>query len=115
MPGVTIGSHGTSHSKLTACSDKQLHDELCDSKAFLEDLLQKKIDTLSYPHGAVDKRVMDFVADSGYRLAATSRFGTNRVGQHPLNLKRTDIWSTDSTSDLNSKIRGNWDWMETWS
>lgn len=109
--GATIGSHGATHAKLSECSDEALRKELVDSRHYLEDLLQRPVTTLSYPHGAVDRRVRDAVERAGYSLAASSRFGTNHDDRDPLILKRTDIWSDDGLSEFRSKMSGNWDWL----
>ena len=111
LPGVTIGCHGASHRPLTSCSDLQLADELVGSRAWLEDIIQKPVDSMSYPHGAVDRRVRDAVAAAGFRIAVTSRFGATGRQADPLLLSRTDIWSTDRQSDFQSKVEGNWDWV----
>jgi hypothetical protein len=66
---------------------------------------------MSYPHGAVDRRVRDAAGRAGYLLGACSRFGTNLDNRDPLILKRTDIWSDDGVNAFRSKMDGNWDWM----
>ena len=110
-PGATIGAHGATHAKLSQCTDVELQRELVDSRHYLEDLLQKPVTTMSYPHGAVDRRVRDAAGRAGYLLGACSRFGTNLDNRDPLILKRTDIWSDDGVNAFRSKMDGNWDWM----
>jgi peptidoglycan/xylan/chitin deacetylase (PgdA/CDA1 family) len=106
-----IGAHGYSHIKLTECSQKDLYNELAHSKLWLEDLLQKPVETMSYPHGAVDQYVIGAAEDIGYKLAAGSRPGGNCPGVvDKLCLNRTDIWSTDSINTFSSKVHGRWDW-----
>jgi peptidoglycan/xylan/chitin deacetylase (PgdA/CDA1 family) len=112
IPGVTIGSHGTSHNPLTACDDQGLAQELVGSRKYLEDLIQKPVTAMSYPHGKVDRRVRQAVANAGFAIGATSRFGAVAPGDDALLLKRTDIWSTDTIADFSAKHRGDWDWLE---
>jgi peptidoglycan/xylan/chitin deacetylase (PgdA/CDA1 family) len=100
-----------SHARLVECPDATLRNELADSRSYLEDLLQRPVTTLSYPHGAADRRVRDAAEAAGYELAACSRFGTNRGDRDPLLLLRTDIWSVDGLDVFRSKVAGNWDWM----
>lgn len=109
-PGVTIGSHGASHKKLAECSDTELRNELVGSRAFLEDVLQKPVTTISYPHGSVDMRVERVAMEAGYKLGASSTFGTNKAHKSLLRLKRTDIWNSDSINDFERKLLGHWDW-----
>jgi len=111
QPGVSIGSHGASHVRLTECDDRRLRDELVDSRHYLEDLCGRGIVLLSYPHGAVDRRVRDAAATAGYQIGGCSRFDCNAVGRDPLILCRTDIWADDDISVFEQKLRGDWDWL----
>jgi peptidoglycan/xylan/chitin deacetylase (PgdA/CDA1 family) len=110
IPGARIGSHGVSHRRLTECDDHRLREELAGSKAYLEDLLGTAVDVMSYPHGAVDRRVRDAAEAAGYRLGATSRFDINLADRDPLLLCRAEIWSDDGLECLGQKLRGDWDW-----
>ncbi len=115
LPGVTIGGHGYSHRPLTHLNDQTLTNELRDSRAWLEDIIQKPVVTMSYPHGAVDERVQGFVSDSGFTTAASSKFGVFNLGHNRLSLPRTDIWSKDCIKRFKSKLDGGWDWMAHFS
>ena len=106
-----IGAHGYSHQPLTECNNKQLQNELEDSKKWLEDLLSTAVNTMSYPHGAVDQRVRNAAHDAGYLLAASSKSGANTAKSDLLQLHRTDIWSIDNKKIFRQKIAGNWDWI----
>ena len=91
-------------------AEKDLEDELNNSKLYLEDLIGSEVNMLSYPHGAVNNRVRDFVEKAGYQIGATSRFDLNEFGRDPLLLCRTDIWAQDNLSIFEQKLQGNWDW-----
>jgi peptidoglycan/xylan/chitin deacetylase (PgdA/CDA1 family) len=110
LPGVTIGSHGMTHRRLTQLDDGDLRAELVESRSRIEDMIGMKVDTLSYPHGKLDKRVRDIAFESGYRLGARSRFGINGVDSDPMVLNRTEIWATDSECVFQQKCAGFWDW-----
>jgi len=110
VPGASIGSHGVRHVRLTECDEHCLREEMSGSKSFLEDLLGMEVDMLSYPHGAVDRRVRDMAEAVGYRVGATSRFDINEPGRDPMLLCRTDIWADDDASNFEKKLRGDWDW-----
>lgn len=110
LPGAMIGSHTVDHPRLTECDDSRLRRELVDSKTYLEDLLGREVDSLSYPHGAVDRRVRDMAESAGYRIGASSRFDINHAGRDPLLLCRTDIWAEDRLDIFEQKLRGDWDW-----
>lgn len=110
LPGVTIGTHGATHIPLTLCDDAALRNELRGSKHYLEDLLGAEIKTMSYPHGAVNRRVRDGVAEAGYTVAACSRFDINSPERDPLLLCRTDVLGIDSVRVFRQKMHGDWDW-----
>ena len=110
LPGVQIGSHSMSHARLTLCDDHQLQEELAGSKVYLEDLIGREVESLSYPHGDLDRRVRDVAYKVGYRIGGTSRFDVNPDGRDPLLLCRTDIWACDDLPIFQQKLRGDWDW-----
>lgn len=110
FPGVTVGSHGVRHIRLTEATPVGLEEELAGSRAFLEDLSGQTVDLLSYPYGACDQRVAQSARNAGYRLAFTSRFGVNTPQSPRMFLRRTDIWATDTSKAFLEKISGAWDW-----
>ena len=112
MPNVTIGSHGHSHLHLADLSNEKIRKELQQSKELLEDLTQKTIDTMSYPHGSYAAQVLTIATELGYKFAATSNWGVYKVGSNPLEIPRIDIWSYDDKTVLQQKLSGKWDWMK---
>lgn len=112
MPNVTIGSHGYSHLHLAELSSEQVREELQQSKELLEDLTEKTIDTMSYPHGSHTAEVLTIAAELGYKFAATSNWGVYKVGSNPLEIPRIDVWSYDDETVLQQKLSGKWDWMK---
>ncbi len=110
LPGVIIGAHGRTHVPLVRCDDLTLANELADSKRYLEDITGRAVSTMSYPYGAVDRRVRDAVSMAGYRIAACSHIGINQTGCDPLLLSRTTIFGQDSVNFLRRKLAGCWDW-----
>ena len=112
MPNVTIGSHGHSHLHLADLSNEKIRKELQQSKELLEDLTEKTIDTMSYPHGSYAAQVLTIATELGYKFAATSNWGVYKVGSNPLEIPRIDIWSYDDKTVLQQKLSGKWDWMK---
>ena len=110
MPSVSIGAHGMTHVPLTECDDCTLMNELVSSKKYIEDLIGRPVTTMSYPFGAVDRRVRDAVKRAGYLLAACSRFDINDASRDPLLLCRTEITGNDSVRVFQQKLHGDWDW-----
>jgi len=111
MPGVTIGAHGATHRSLTALSTSELAAELQASKIDLETVLQKTVNTLSYPYGHVNDSVRTAVHDAGFTFAATSKWGFNKSASDPLLQRRIDMWSGDTKRTVENKILGHWNWF----
>ncbi len=65
--GHEIEAHSMTHPDLTRLSDSQLRAEVAGSKRALETRLGIPIRYFAYPYGAYDARVLDAVADAGYR------------------------------------------------
>jgi len=110
FPNVTIGSHGKTHTPFTKLSEKQLVEELVSSKKYLEDVLGKTINSISYPHGAINQEIIKKVLDAGYKIGGTSHFDINRYPKDPLLLSRTLINAGDIERIYKQKIYGIWDW-----
>ena len=108
---VTIGSHGINHIQLSKLNDTDLFEELYASKNKLQEIIKKEVYSISYPYGAVNRRVRDMAEKSGYTLGFTSRPNINKFDRDPLLLCRNAIWSIDSENEMKQKITGKWDWM----
>ena len=112
LPGVSIGSHGATHTRFTKLNKSELRDELISSKHYLEDIAGKEVMAISYPHGAVDSIVKDATILAGYKIGACSRFYINNEFRDPLLLCRTTILSKDTNKVFLQKLNGAWDWYK---
>ncbi len=110
MPGVTIGSHGASHQPLTRLSDDEIKKELIQSKQFLEEVVCKTVDCISFPHGAYNGKILKFAKEAGYKLGGCSQLGLNISSQEKLALLRTVVLSADDMRLIKQKVYGGWDW-----
>ena len=84
--GMSIGSHGLSHSPLTRLPLSQLDTELASSKDKLEQMLGVKIRHLAVPGGFVNPLVLERARMAGYECVCTSvpalskpEFAVNRL------------------------------------
>jgi len=78
--GWEIGSHSCSHRPLTKLAHAELVRELEDSKARIEEQLQRPCLSFCYPYGDLDESVVDAVGVAGYMAACTSeRFRVSRL------------------------------------
>lgn len=81
--GMEIASHTVNHPFLTECDKSKLIFELRESKNYLEEVLQIKIQFLCYPYGYFNKNAINIAQSVGYK-AAFAIF--NDVPLHPIYL-----------------------------
>ncbi len=111
ISGATIGSHGHAHTHLAKMSPQDVTSDLKKSKDWLEQIVQKPVTTLSYPHGSYNNNVVRIASEIGFEFAATSNWGVFEVGTKKLEIPRIDIWSQDSRKVLQQKLFGKWEWI----
>jgi peptidoglycan/xylan/chitin deacetylase (PgdA/CDA1 family) len=114
--GWEIGSHGRSHPFLTRLDDDALADELQTSRATCEARLSRRCESLAYPYGDADARVVAAAATAGYRAATGPRrpIGTSP----PLAWPRMGVWHADEGRRFRRKVSRpiRWAWRSpAWS
>jgi peptidoglycan/xylan/chitin deacetylase (PgdA/CDA1 family) len=110
--GVALGAHGVSHEALRTAEDLRL--ELREPRTVLAAVAGGPPDSVSFPHGSVDTRVVTEARAAGYRLLATSEGVLNplRDGRptsdlvHRIGLTAADITRPDGTLDPSSLAAG---------
>lgn len=70
---VTFGLHSKSYKDLTRCSDEELFDEIVRGKTLLEEIINYKVDFLSYPYGRANDNVKNKVEEAGIKMAFINR------------------------------------------
>jgi peptidoglycan/xylan/chitin deacetylase (PgdA/CDA1 family) len=101
--GWEIGAHTLTHPTLTKVSPEQLADELGTAREQLVARLGS-CDSVAYPYGLANRRVVKAAADAGYVHGATL------TGFHafdtPLRRPRIGIFLHDNQRRFNAKIAG---------
>ena len=69
--GWEVGSHTRTHPRLPALGAGELFEELAGSRADCEAGLGRPCDSLAYPYGAVDERVVEAAGRAGYAYAVS--------------------------------------------
>ncbi len=65
---IEIGSHGFLHNNLGTISERLATKEMSDSKIYLENLIQKDIDSIGYPDGSYSRATLDSAEVLGYKF-----------------------------------------------
>lgn len=92
--GWEIGSHSWNHVHLDDLNDEQMKKELKDSKIFLETFIPntfKTVDTLAYPNGVYNEKVVNSLKKYGYVGAVTGDRGVNTKDTNPYMLHRINV------------------------
>jgi peptidoglycan/xylan/chitin deacetylase (PgdA/CDA1 family) len=100
--GWEIGSHTRSHPRLSTLDDRQLFDELDQSRLATEELSGRPCTSIAYPYGDFDERVVAATRAAGYRAAGTlsARFETGR----PLEWPRVGVYFSDGDRRFRVKV-----------
>ena len=64
---IEIGSHGFLHNNLGTITESLATKEMSDSKIYLENLIQKDIDSIGYPDGSYSRATLDSAEVLGYK------------------------------------------------
>jgi peptidoglycan/xylan/chitin deacetylase (PgdA/CDA1 family) len=114
--GMGVGSHGLSHRFLNTLDAATLREELCFSRAELESIAGRRVETLALPGGRGGRRELAAARAAGYRLVFGSEPGRNRrLSAHAL-VQRVPI-TRDVTSDDFDEIlawQGSTVWRMRW-
>ena len=102
--GVSFQSHSRSHPDLRQLSRLALMEELAGARQDLEDLLGRPVPYLAYPYGHYDENVLDAVKACGYTAAFSVQPGFNRRNVDPYQIRRLDVYGTDTAAALMRKI-----------
>lgn len=69
---VEVGSHTVTHPVLSALPAASQRDEIQQSKAHLEDVLNRPVTSLAYPHGDYTGETVALVREAGFTCACSS-------------------------------------------
>jgi peptidoglycan/xylan/chitin deacetylase (PgdA/CDA1 family) len=108
---VTVGSHTMTHPLLPTIETSQLMRELSGSRLKLEQILNRKVNLLSFPYGGFNDTVVEGCREAGYERVFTAlpvfafsqprEFVSGRVGAAP----------TDWPIEFRLKLAGAFRWL----
>jgi peptidoglycan/xylan/chitin deacetylase (PgdA/CDA1 family) len=103
---VEIGAHTVTHPRLDELATRAAEREIRDSKAAVEQLAGRPVNTFAYPHGAFDDRVRGLVVDAGYTSAAAVKNALSHERDDPFAMARWTVRSTTTAGDLAAVLDG---------
>jgi peptidoglycan/xylan/chitin deacetylase (PgdA/CDA1 family) len=112
--GHDIGSHTASHPDMARISEEETRSELSESKAVLEDRLQRPVSFFAYPFGGREHFVpqrLPLVLEAGYRACFSAINGKIGPGMRGTILPREGIPYFRSLLNLELHLTGCLDWV----
>jgi peptidoglycan/xylan/chitin deacetylase (PgdA/CDA1 family) len=114
--GWEVGSHTVTHPRLTELDDAALAAQLGDSRATCEERLRGRCESLAFPYGDHDPRVVEAAGRAGYLAACTLPARLHRA--EPLRWPRIGVYPVDRAhwrirlklSPLARRLRGSVLW-----
>jgi peptidoglycan/xylan/chitin deacetylase (PgdA/CDA1 family) len=103
--GWEIGSHTRTHPRLPELGDEALDDELAGSRADCEAGLGVACETLAYPYGAVDERVVEAAGRAGYRYAVS--LPARLHAPRPLCWPRVGVYNVDGEAGWRWRLKSS--------
>ena len=94
---ITISSHTFNHNTLTVLDEFSLKKELYESKSNLENLLGKSIDSICFPKGMFNNRVIDIAKKVGYSKQYSSLPGFYYDKFQNIVIKRSLVQSVNNS------------------
>ncbi|GEM_PF-2803149 len=77
--GAEFGTHGLYHKRFSELEDKELFEEIVDSKKNLQDKLKKPVLSLALPGGSMHPHALEIAKDAGYKYFCTSQRAINSL------------------------------------
>lgn len=102
---IKISSHTHTHKLLSQISEKEVENELKESKDVLEDITSKKVDSICYPEGKFNSRVIEIATALGYNKLYSSipGFYTDEFAK---NVKKRSLVQFAEEKELKAILRG---------
>jgi len=105
--GISIGSHSRRHAYLPDLSALEQRDEIFGSKRILETNLGVPADYFSYPIGGFSEEIKHLVREAGYKGAAATNRGFDRLNHDVYELNRIRFGDRDIRNDyIGIKLSG---------
>jgi peptidoglycan/xylan/chitin deacetylase (PgdA/CDA1 family) len=104
---VEVGAHSVTHPRLDELGAAQATAEISDSKAALECVVEARLETFAYPHGAYDKHVRAAVIDAGFGAAAAVKNALSHVEDDPYSLARVTVMASTGARRIEMLLAGS--------
>lgn len=105
MQGFSLHSHSLMHHDLTRLDPDALERDLRASRTLIEEFSGQAPAYLAYPYGRHNETVRNIAQRAGFSAGFSVESGFNRPGQAAYQIRRLDVFGTDTPPMLLRKIR----------
>lgn len=102
--GITIGCHGLTHTRMTACDEGALHNETVQARQILREITGADVNLFAYPYGVGDAREQTAVREAGFTAAFSTRSGFAQAGDELYAMRRIEVSGNDDLKQFRRKI-----------
>jgi peptidoglycan/xylan/chitin deacetylase (PgdA/CDA1 family) len=111
-PGlICIGSHTLTHPRLPTLTEIDARRELSQSRMKLEELLNRRVTTFSFPFGAFNQALIDWCRDAGYERVFTTLPQMAFSTPTEFAVGRVSVEPSDWPLEFRLKLMGAYCWL----
>lgn len=107
---VQIGSHTRTHPMLPQLSEQEARNELSQSRARLQEILQRDVTLFSFPYGAFNEDLIEWCRDAGYEKVFTTIPGLASASGSDFAVGRVAVDPDNSPLEFSLKLSGAYRW-----
>jgi peptidoglycan/xylan/chitin deacetylase (PgdA/CDA1 family) len=108
---VTIGSHTSTHACLTGLDRHEAWRELADSRARLEQILDREVKLFCFPFSIYSAEAVELCRDAGYERVFGGMPAPALRDTHEFLIGRMRVDSDDWLIEFHLKLMGAYDWV----
>ena len=108
---VSIGSHCVSHRDLRFVDEDSSREEIIGSRIALENIIDQKVELLSFPHGGYNDRCIDFAYQAGYERVFTIQPTVGLISPNEFITGRVNVSPDDWPLEFHLKLMGAYRWL----
>jgi peptidoglycan/xylan/chitin deacetylase (PgdA/CDA1 family) len=103
--GVEFGAHTRTHPRLSQLSEDAARSEIAGSGTDVADATGRPVRSFAYPYGDCNAVTQAIAADAGFWGSCGTQTGKNTPDTPLHNLRRTEIFGTDSRIEFTLKLQ----------
>ncbi len=108
---VTIGSHTSTHARVTALDEREAWRELSESRAHLERILGREVKLFCFPFGVYSAEAVELCRAAGYERVFSGMPSPALRDPHEFLIGRMRVDPGDWLLEFHLKLMGAYDWV----